>query len=71
MVMTGPEQELMTCLNQLKPSAMLQNIPNQHMLVFFNRVGKNILNEHRVVQRSSNLEAQVWFDWFRAVVLKV
>ncbi len=30
----GPEQ-LRTSLNQLKPAAMLQNIPNQHMLFFF------------------------------------
>ncbi len=30
--------QLRTSLNQLKPAAMLQNIPNQHMLFFFNRV---------------------------------
>ncbi len=27
-----------TSLNQLKPATMLQNIPNQHMVFFFNRI---------------------------------
>ncbi len=33
---SGPaHDQLRTSLNQLKPAAMLQNIPNQHMLFFF------------------------------------
>ncbi len=67
----GPDQELvtqdqhMTSLNQLKPDTMLQNIPNQHMLFFFNTALRNILNLATLKHNVKTEVGQKWvvLDW--------